>query len=86
MSSLNQTSVRAHKGETDANLPGEDHLIAHEALLVALMVECANESDNDQFLASVRETLNGILHSARYLDASKIAKGLLDEADDKANR
>ncbi|MGM7969459.1 hypothetical protein ACS77P_01245 [Yersinia enterocolitica] len=86
MSSLNQTSVRAQQGETDANLPGEDHLIAHEALLVALMVECANESDNDQFLFSVRETLNGILSSSRFLDASKIANGLLDEADDKANR
>ncbi|HGK4862765.1 TPA: hypothetical protein ACXLWU_000607 [Yersinia enterocolitica] len=86
MSSLNQTSVRTQQGETDANLPGEDHLIAHEALLVALMVECANESDNDQFLFSVRETLNGILSSSRYLDASKIANGLLDEADDKANR
>lgn len=36
MSSINQTSVRAHTGETGANLPGEDHLIAHEALLVAL--------------------------------------------------
>ncbi|CNH94973.1 MULTISPECIES: hypothetical protein [Yersinia] len=86
MSSLNQTSVRATQGETGANLPGEDHLIAHEALLVALMVECANESDNDQFLFSVRETLNGILNTSRYLDASKIANGLLDEADDKANR
>lgn len=86
MSSINQTSVRTHKGETGANLPGEDHLIAHEALLVALMVECANESDNDQFLFSVRETLNSILSSARYLDAHKIANGLIDEADDKANR
>jgi hypothetical protein len=86
MSSLNQTSVRAHKGETDANLPGEDHLIAHEALLVALMVECANESDNDQFLSSLRETLNGILSSAHYLDASNIANSLINEADDKANR
>ncbi|CNL43093.1 hypothetical protein [Yersinia proxima] len=86
MSSLNQTSVHAQQGETDANLPGEDRLIAHEALLVALMVECANESDNDQFLFSVRETLNGILSTSRYLDASKIANGLIDEADDKANR
>ncbi|CNH97734.1 hypothetical protein [Yersinia pekkanenii] len=86
MSSLNQTSARAHKGETDANLPGEDHLIAHEALLVALMVECANESDNDQFLFSVRETLNRVLSTSHYLDASKIANGLIDEADDKANR
>ncbi|AIN17844.1 hypothetical protein CH54_125 [Yersinia rochesterensis] len=85
MSSLNQTSVRAQQGSTDANLPGEDHLIAHEALLIALMVECANESDNDQFLFSVRETLNQILSSSRYLDASKIANGLIDEADDKAN-
>ncbi|AAM85372.1 MULTISPECIES: hypothetical protein [Yersinia pseudotuberculosis complex] len=86
MSSINQTSVRAHTGETGANLPGEDHLIAHEALLVALMVECANESDNDQFLLSIRETLNGILSSSRYLDANAIANGLIDEADDKANR
>lgn len=86
MSSLNQTSVRAKQGEPDANLPGEDHLIAHEALLIALMVECANESDNDQFLASVRGTLNEILGTPRYLDASKIANGLIDEADDKANR
>ncbi|ATM95413.1 Uncharacterised protein [Yersinia frederiksenii] len=86
MSSINPASVRAQQGATDANLPGEDHLIAHEALLVALMVECANESDNDQFLFSVRETLNGILNSSRYLDAHKIASGLLDEADDKANR
>ncbi|WP_145931686.1 hypothetical protein [Yersinia bercovieri] len=86
MSSLNQTSVRAQQGGPDANLPGEDHLIAHEALLIALMVECANESDNDQFLSSVRGTLNEILDTARYLDASKIANGLIDEADDKANR
>ncbi|CFR19881.1 hypothetical protein [Yersinia frederiksenii] len=86
MSSLSQTSVRAQQGESDANLPGEDHLIAHEALLVALMVECANESDNDQFLSSVRDTLNEILGTSRYLEASKIANGLIDEADDKANR
>ena len=86
MSSLNQTSVRAQQGESDANLPGEDHMIAHEALLVALMVECANESDNDQFLSSVRDTLNEILGTSRYLEASKIANGLIDEADDKANR
>lgn len=86
MSSLNQTSVRAQQGESDANLPGEDHLIAHEALLVTLMVECANESDNDQFLSSVRDTLNEILGTSRYLEASKIANGLIDEADDKANR
>lgn len=50
------------------------------------MVECANESDNDQFLLSIRETLNGILSSSRYLDANAIANGLIDEADDKANR
>ncbi|AJJ62125.1 hypothetical protein [Yersinia aldovae] len=86
MSSLNQTSVNAHKDETDANLSGEDHLIAHEALLIALMVECANESDNDLFLSTVRDTLNKVLSSTHYLDANKIANGLLDKADDKANR
>lgn len=33
MSSINQTSVRAHTGETGANLPGEDHLIAMKLCL-----------------------------------------------------
>jgi len=85
MSSFNLTSVRSSSSPLRTDTTPQEHAIAHEVLLVAILTDLARAKGCPSALIELRQTVESIIGKS-HPNSFRIASDLINEAAENFQR
>lgn len=85
MSSFNQTSLRSSNSPLRVDTTNEQHAIAHEALLVAMLTHLARSAGSNSALLELEDTVKKLIGNS-HPSSHRIASDLINEAKENFHK